>query len=172
MRRRVVVTGIGWVNPLGTEIEPVWQRLLAGHSGVGMITRFDAGNFPTKIAAEVRDWDLSDVGENPGDWEHQGLHTRFAVGAGKKAFADSGLSDASLDPKRFGVYTGSGEGQQDFLRFTEMMVAALDEESLDVVKFTKKGLEILNPISELEQEPNMPAAHLAGMFNAQGPNIN
>lgn len=172
MRRRVVVTGIGWVNPLGAEIEPVWQRLLAGHSGVGMITRFDAGNFPTKIAAEVRDWDLSDVGENPGDWEHQGLHTRFAVGAGKKAFADSGLSDASLDPKRFGVYTGSGEGQQDFLRFTEMMVAALDEESLDVVKFTKKGLEILNPISELEQEPNMPAAHLAGMFNAQGPNIN
>jgi len=172
MRRRVVVTGIGWVNPLGAEIDRVWQRLLAGDSGVGMISRFDASNFPTKIAADVRDWDLSDVGEDPADWEHQGLHTRFAVGAGKKAFADSGLKDASLDPTRFGVYTGSGEGQQDFDRFTQMMVAALEGETLDVVKFTKKGLEILNPICELEQEPNMPAAHLAGMFDAQGPNVN
>ena len=172
MRRRVVVTGIGWVNSLGSEIDPVWKRLLAGESGVGMISRFDAGNFPTKIAAEIRDWDVSDVGENPDDWEHQGLHTRFAVGASKKAFADSGLGDVSIDPTRFGVYTGSGEGQQDFIRFTDMMVAALDEESLDVVKFTKKGLEILNPICEMEQEPNMPAAHLAGLFNAQGPNIN
>jgi len=172
MRRRVVVTGIGWVNSLGSEIDPVWKRLLAGESGVGMISRFDAGNFPTKIAAEIRDWDVSDVGENPDDWEHQGLHTRFAVGASKKAFADSGLGDATIDPTRFGVYTGSGEGQQDFIRFTDMMVAALDEESLDVVKFTKKGLEILNPICEMEQEPNMPAAHLAGLFNAQGPNIN
>jgi 3-oxoacyl-[acyl-carrier-protein] synthase II len=172
MRRRVVVTGIGWVNSMGSEIDPVWQRLLAGESGVGMISRFDASNFPTKIAAEVRGWDLSDVGENPADWEHQGLHTRFAVGASKKAFADSGLADASIDPTRFGVYTGSGEGQQDFARFTEMMVAALGGESLDIVKFTKKGLEILNPICELEQEPNMPAAHLAGIFDAQGPNIN
>ncbi len=172
MRRRVVVTGMGWVNPLGTEIEPVWKRLLAGESGVGMISRFDAANFPTKIAAEVRNWDLSDVGEDPAQWEYQGLHTRFAVGAGKKAFADSGLADASFDPTRFGVYTGSGEGQQDFLRFTEMMVAALDDDHLDVQKFTKKGLEILNPISEMEQEPNMPAAHLASLFNAQGPNIN
>ena len=172
MRRRVVVTGIGWVNSLGAEIDPVWKRLLAGESGVGMISRFDASNFPTKIAAEIRDWDVSDVGEDPGNWEHQGLHTRFAVGAGKKAYADSGLGDTSIDPTRFGVYTGSGEGQQDFIRFTDMMVAALDDESLDVVKFTKKGLEILNPICELEQEPNMPAAHLAGMFDAQGPNVN
>jgi 3-oxoacyl-[acyl-carrier-protein] synthase II len=137
-----------------------------------MISRFDARNFPTKIAAEVRDWDVSDVGEDPVNWLHQGLHTRFAVGAGKKAFADSGLADAPIDPTRFGVYTGSGEGQQDFERFTQMMVAALEEESLDVVKFTKKGLEILNPICELEQEPNMPAAHLAGLFDAQGPNVN
>ena len=56
MRRRVVVTGIGWVTPLGAEIEPVWRRLLNGESGVGYITRFDASNFPTKIAAEVKDF--------------------------------------------------------------------------------------------------------------------
>jgi len=173
MRRRVVVTGIGCVTPLGADVETVWRRLLAGESGVGYTTRFDASNFPTKISAEVRNWDLSDVGENPEDWKFQGLHTHFAVGAAKKAMADSGLDLSRVDPTRFGVYTGSGEGQQDFNRFTEMMVAGLDGgEHLDMAKFTKKGLEILHPISELEQEPNMPAGHLAGLFNAQGPNAN
>ena len=172
MRRRVVVTGIGWVTPLGADIETVWKRVLAGESGVGYITHFDATNFPTRIAAEVRDWDLSDVGENPEEWKYQGRHTHFAVGAAKKAVADSGILDTPLDPTRFGVYTGSGEGQQDFDRFTEMMVAALEDGGLNLAKFTRKGLEILHPIAELEQEPNMPAGHLAALFDAQGPNIN
>ena len=173
MRRRVVVTGIGWVTPLGVEIEPVWKRLLNGESGVGYTTLFDASNFPTKISAEVRNWDVSDVGEDPAQWKYQGRHTHFAVGAAKKAVADSGILDSALDPTRFGVYTGSGEGQQDFNRFTEMMVAALaGGATLDLARFTRKGLEILHPIAELEQEPNMPAGHLASLFNAQGPNIN
>ncbi|HUT93279.1 MAG TPA: beta-ketoacyl synthase N-terminal-like domain-containing protein, partial [Thermoguttaceae bacterium] len=128
MRRRVVVTGIGYVTPLGAEIETVWGRLLNGESGVGYITLFDASNFPTKISAEVRDWDVSDVGEDPEHWKYQGRHTHFAVGAAKKAIADSGIEDARIDPTRFGVYTGSGEGQQDFDRFTQMMVAALEGE--------------------------------------------
>ena len=85
MRRRVVVTGMGMVTPLGADLETVWKRLLAGESGVGYTTLFDASNFPTKISAEVRNWDLSDVGENPDDWKYQGRHTRFAVGAAKKA---------------------------------------------------------------------------------------
>jgi 3-oxoacyl-[acyl-carrier-protein] synthase II len=157
---------------LGAQIEPVWKRLLAGESGVGYISLFDASNFPTKIAAEVRNWDISDVGENPEDWKYQGRHTHFAIGAGKKAVADSGLDLGRIAPTRFGVYTGSGEGQQDFDRFTQMMLAALDGPELDLAKFTKKGLEVLNPIAELEQEPNMPAGHLASLFNAQGPNVN
>ncbi len=173
MRRRVVVTGIGCVTPLGADMETVWRRLLAGESGIGQTTLFDASNFPTKISAEVRDWDLSDVGEDPADWKYQGRHTRFAIGAAKKAVADSGLDTAKLDPTRFGIYTGSGEGQQDFDRFTKMMVAGLSGGGqLDLAKFTKAGLEILHPIAELEQEPNMPAGHLAGLFGAEGPNIN
>ena len=169
MRRRVVVTGIGCVTPLGGDVETVWKRLLAGDSGVGYTTRFDASNFPTKISAEVRDWDISDVGENPDDWKFQGRHTHFAVGAAKKAMADSASRSGPLDPTRFGVYTGSGEGQQDFDRFAEMMVAGLGGgDTLDLGRFTKKGLELLHPIAELEQEPNMPAAHLASLFDAQG----
>ncbi|MGO8691031.1 MAG: beta-ketoacyl-[acyl-carrier-protein] synthase family protein [Thermoguttaceae bacterium] len=173
MRRRVVVTGIGCVTPLGADIETMWRGLREGRSGVGYTTRFDASNFPTKIAAEVRDWDLSDVGENPADWKFQGRHTHFAVGAAKKAMADAGVLDRPLDPTRLGVYTGAGEGQQDFDRFTRMMVAGLaGGDTLDLGRFTRAGLEMLHPIAELEQEPNMPAAHLASLFNAQGPNIN
>jgi len=173
MRRRVVITGIGCVTPLGCEIETIWKRLLAGESGIGYITLFDASNFPTKISAEVRDWDLSDVGEDPEDWKYQGRHTHFAVGAACKAVADSGIQDAKIDPIRFGIYTGSGEGQQDFDRFTKMMVDGLaGGETLDLARFTKTGLETLHPIAELEQEPNMPAGHLASLFGAEGPNVN
>lgn len=172
MRRRVVVTGIGWVTPLGTDIQRVWQRLLNSESGIGYTTLFDASSFPTRISAEVRDWSIAEVGEDPKNWRYHGRHTLFAAGAAKKAFQDAGLADAQVDPLRFGVYLGSGEGQQDFDRFTQMMVSALEGPELDVAKFTKKGLEILNPVAELEQEPNMPAGHLAALFNAQGPNAN
>jgi 3-oxoacyl-[acyl-carrier-protein] synthase II len=86
--------------------------------------------------------------------------------------ADAGLPDASLDPTRLGVYLGSGEGQQDFDKFTQMILSGLDGPDFDVARFTRKGLEILDPRSELEQEPHMPAGHLAALFDAQGPNVN
>ena len=180
MRRRVVVTGIGCVTPLGADVETMWRRLRAGESGVDYITLFDASQFPTKIAAEVRNWDISAAGEKPEDWKFQGRHTHFAVGAAKQAMADAGLQagpDAAgcrvYDPARFGVYMGSGEGQQDFHRFTDMMVAGLQGgEKLDVAKFIRRGMETLYPIIELEQEPNMPAGHLASLFGAEGPNLN
>lgn len=173
MRRRVVVTGMGWVTPLGSDIETVWRRLLAGESGVGPITHFDAANFPTQIAAEVRDWDLSDVGEDPEQWRLQGVQTRFAVGAAKKAIADAGIDQTPVDPLRLGVYLGSGEGPQDFDQFAQMMVAGIkDDGGFDLVRFTQRGLEVLHPVAELEQEPNMAAAHLASLFDAQGPNLN
>jgi 3-oxoacyl-[acyl-carrier-protein] synthase II len=167
-----VITGIGCVTPLGTDIDTMWRRLKAAESGVGPTTLFDASNFPTRISAEVRDWDVSAAGENPEDWKNQGRHTHFAIGAAKQAVADSGLDLGKLDPTRFGVYTGSGEGPQDFSRFTEMMVAAIDGNQFNVAKFIRKGIETLHPVAEMEQEPNMPAGHLAGLFGAQGPNIN
>jgi len=157
---------------LGTDIDTLWRRLRNSESGIGRTTLFDAQNFPTKISAEVRDWDVSHVGEDPERWKFQGRHTHFAVGAAKQAVVASGLMDAPFDPTRFGVYLGSGEGQQDFHRFTKMMLSAIEGDNLDISKFTATGLEILNPLSELEQEPNMPAGHLASMFNAQGPNLN
>ena len=173
MKRRVVVTGIGLVTPLGHDVETAWQRLLAGESGVGPITLFDASNFPTKIAAEVKGWSISEIGENPDDWKNLDRHTSFALGAGVKAMTDSGLMDAEFDRERFGVYTGAGEGKQDFDHFTQLILAGMrDDGSLDVGKFVNMGQKILDPIQEIEQEPNMPAAHLAAMLGAKGPNVN
>jgi len=176
MNRRVVVTGIGLVTPLGADVETVWRRLLNGESGVGRITLFDASNFATQIAAEVKDWDISAIGENPDDWKEQDRHTKFAIGAGYQAMKDAGLlgdDGTNLDPERFGVYTGAGEGAQNFDDFAAMTLAGLGENGeFDEAKFIEKGLEILRPVRELEQEPNMPAAHLAAYFGAKGPNVN
>ncbi|MFM8635435.1 MAG: beta-ketoacyl-[acyl-carrier-protein] synthase family protein [Planctomycetia bacterium] len=172
-RRRVVVTGMGCVTPLGVKVEQLWRNLKASKSAVGMTTVFDASKFPTKISAEVRDWSVADEGEDPKRWEFCGRHTRFAAGAALQAMRDAGLEKGlPSDPTRLGVYLGSGEGQQDFESFTNMMMAAISGDTLDVAKFTKLGLETLHPLTEVEQEPNMPAAHLAGMFDAQGPNLN
>jgi 3-oxoacyl-[acyl-carrier-protein] synthase II len=172
MRRRVVITGIGCITPLGVEVETMWAALRQGRSGVGYTTVFDASNFPTKISAEVRDWDITDEGEDAAAWKYRGRHTRFAAGSALKAMRDSGILDKPIDPTRLGVYLGSGEGQQDFGIFTRMMTSALDGETLDMARFSKAGLEMLNPLSELEQEPNMPAGHVAALFDAQGPNAN
>jgi 3-oxoacyl-[acyl-carrier-protein] synthase II len=173
MRRRVVVTGMGCVTPVGNDVESMWATLKRGGSGIGRTTVFDAANFPTKISAEVKNFDVSQVGEDPQAWKNQSRHTRFAVGAAKQAVADSGLSSARIDPTRFGVYLGSGEGPQNFATFTTMMLAAIKSgDGFDLGEFTRVGLERLNPIEEMEQEPNMPAGHMAALFNAQGPNVN
>lgn len=172
MRRRVVITGIGSINPLGHDVAAVWGALKEGKSGVGPTTIFDASEFPTKFSAEVKGWDVDSIGEDLHAWRFRGRHTRFAAGAAHQAVADSGVLDANIPPHRLGVYLGSGEGDQDFAAFAAMMVAGLTEDGFDEAAFTRRGLEVLNPLVELEQEPNMPAGHLATMFNAQGPNCN
>lgn len=171
-RRRVVVTGIGLINPMGHDVPTVWQGLRESKSGVGYTTLFDASGFPTKISAEVKNWDLAPLVPNPDAWKKRGRHSKFAAGAALQAVTDSGVLDAITDPTRLGVYLGSGEGNQDFGAFTRMMASALESGQYNPVRFIEKGMEILDPVIEMEQEPNMPAAHLAAMFNAQGPNFN
>ncbi len=177
MRRRVVVTGIGVVTPVGTTIDEFWSNLTNGKSGVGRTTLFDASNFPTKISAQVGEWSIAAEGEDPAVWAKRSRHTTFAAGAAKQAVRDSGLLDGSLnggggDPERFGVYLGAGEGQQDFYRFARMMTAASANGDFSLKTFVEMGLKELDPVAELEQEPNMPAGYLAGLFNAQGPHAN
>lgn len=172
-RRRVVVTGLGMINPLGTSAEVVWNALKNGQSGVGNISIFDASNYPTQIAAEVQDWDVSQCGESVEAWSRRGRHAQFAAGAAKQAVTDSGILDSVSDPTRFGVYFGAGEGNQDFFNFTQMVAVATQQPDVfDLEAFMSKGLEILDPEFEIEQEPSMPAAHVAHLFDFQGPNLN
>ena len=96
----------------------------SGPLGRRSVTIFDASHFPTRISAEVKNWDVTDAGEDAELWRYRGRHSRFAAGAAKEAVQASGMLDTPLDPTRFGVYLGSGEGNQDFASFTRMMVSA------------------------------------------------
>ncbi|MEE2826814.1 MAG: beta-ketoacyl synthase N-terminal-like domain-containing protein, partial [Planctomycetota bacterium] len=68
-RRRVVITGVGMINPMGNDVETVWSGVREGQSGVGYTTIFDASQFPTRISAEIKNWDICDTGEDPEIWK-------------------------------------------------------------------------------------------------------
>ncbi|MDZ4683505.1 MAG: beta-ketoacyl-ACP synthase II [Planctomycetaceae bacterium] len=172
MRRRVVVTGIGCITPVGNTVEETWKSLQEGGTGIGKITSFDASCFPTTFAAEVKNFDLAKYVPDPKRFEFSGKNIRFAIGAAKQAIDDSGVLQGDLDPGRFGVYLGAGEGQQNFQLVMGIVARAQKNGEVDLEAFTKLGLEKLHPQTELEQEPNMPAGYLASLFDAQGPNLN
>ncbi len=175
MRQRVVITGVGWVTPLGHDIEDVWRRLLAGESGIGPIRHFDASTFPTQFAAQVRDYDHRPLVRDAAIHEQVGLNTSFALGAAAMAWRAAGLerSDA-LNHDRLGIYLGSGEGSLDFDNYVTSNLIGWQSEkrSLDAVAWAKAATARLGPVRELEQEPNMPLAHLAMEFGAYGPAYN
>ena len=85
MDKRVVITGMGWVTPLGHQIETVWARMLAGESGIGPISHFDASTFPTTFAAQVKNYDYRKFVHHPELHEGVGLNTAFALGAASPA---------------------------------------------------------------------------------------
>jgi 3-oxoacyl-[acyl-carrier-protein] synthase II len=162
---------MGCVTPLGADVAEVWRRLVEGHSGIGPITLFDADRFPVRIAAEVRNWDMSDVGEAPAQWRAHPRQTHFAVAAAIKAVRSAGLADAAIDPRRFGVYLGCGETFQDFRQFAQWTCAA-DNGRFDRGRFLEEALRASASGERFEYEPAVAAGLLAGMFNAQGPNAN
>jgi 3-oxoacyl-[acyl-carrier-protein] synthase II len=174
MERRVVVTGMGMVTPVGRDLESTWTSLLAGKSGVGRITLFDASSFPTQIAAEARGFDLADYTANPSRWKECNRNTQFAIAAAEMAMTNSGLHDFhKLDRSRFGVYLGSGEGQQDFPRFVKLLNhTSRGTGKVRTDDFIRLGLTALHVTHEAEQEPGTPGGHLASLFAARGTNAN
>ena len=175
MRRRVVVTGIGCVTPVGNDVDQMWASLRRCGNGVGPITHFPADDFPTQFAAEVKDYSIDDYVDDPDQFTFASPNILFAIGAASQAMADSGLGDGDVDPPRFGVYLGAGEGGQDFQKYMSVIARSESSEEgkvVDVEKFIRYGMETLESQAELEQEPNRPAGHLASLFNAQGPNMN
>ncbi len=172
MRRRVVVTGMGCITPVGHSVQSMWESLKESRSGIGRITHFDASNYPTKIAAEVKNFSLSTYITDVERFNKAGRNIHFAIAAAMQAVKNSGILESQIDPTKFGVYLGAGEGQQNFPVFMGIIAKAQKGTELDLEVFTRNGLIELDPQSELEQEPNMTAGHLASLFNAQGPNLN
>jgi len=172
--KRVVITGIGWVTPMGHSIDAVWKRLLAGESGIARTSIFDAGTFPTSISAEVKNYDVADFIGNSGPHAGAGRNTLFALGACAQAWKAARLDTADLDKGRVGIYLGSGEGSLDFDAYTTAALSGwrADKTSLDTVKWAEVAFERMNRTCELEQEPNMPLSHLALLTGARGPAFN
>ncbi len=110
MSRRVVVTGIGMVTPLGNDVESTWEALCAGRSGVGPITQFDASNQDVRFAAEVRGFDPAPYFENKKEIRRNDPFVHFAMAASKQALDDSGFHITEENADRVGVLIGSGVG--------------------------------------------------------------
>jgi 3-oxoacyl-[acyl-carrier-protein] synthase II len=179
---RVVITGMGWVTPLGHDLASVWRRLLAGESAVGPVTHFAAKTFATNFAAEVRGYDprafIADF--EPHSEAH--VNSGFALGAASQAWKQAGLGDASkgspvnpkLNPRRVGVYLGAGEGLVDFDAFAGANLAGWDSASRAVngPKWSAEAYKRFVASREIEQEPNMAVAHVAHAFGCMGPAFN
>ena len=176
MNRRVVITGMGWVTPLGHDLEGVWKRLLAGESGIAPTTIFDARTFPTQFAAEVKGFDLQRfLGPHYEPHKLCSRNAGFALAAAEMAWRDAGLNGAPThNPEMVGVYLGGGEGPIDFDNFVAAAIAGWDPEKheLDSVRWAQVAAERLTAVKEFEQDPNCAAGHIACRFNAQGPNVN
>ncbi|MHC4908908.1 MAG: beta-ketoacyl-[acyl-carrier-protein] synthase family protein [Planctomycetota bacterium] len=173
--RRIVITGMGWITPLGHDLESVWTRLVAGESGAGPIERFDARTFPTTFAASVRNYDYRTYVDDPKIHANAGEHTQFALGAARQAWQQSGLGDfADLERRRVGLYLGAGEGALDFQNYARTDVASWDSEQdkADLGRWYRAGQHFLRSMNEVEQEPNMPLAHIAREFGLRGPASN
>jgi len=175
MKHRVVITGMGAVTPLGHSVAELYQNQLEGKSGVAPITLFDASKFPTKFAAEVKNFNLGRWIKNPERWADSGANSRFAAAAAQQALQDAGLlENPKIDRTRCGVYLGSGEGIQDFHNMVYLIAQSYQSEknAVDTVAFTAGGYERFHPGREFEQELHTTPGHLADYFDLEGPNYN
>ena len=156
-RRRVVITGLGAVTPLGLTAEETWQRLLRGESGVRRIERFDPSDLPVQIAAEVRDFRLGDW-VDPKTARQMAMFSQYALEAGGQALRDAGLAPGSFDPARAAVVIGTGAGGMATILETQEIAQ-------------RRGLMRISPHFMTTFPHNMPAYHLAQAFRFLGPSL-
>ena len=173
--QRVVVTGMGWVTPLGHDLETVWGAMLRGESGIAPIGHFDATTFPTTFAAQVKGYDFRKYVIHAETHEHAGLNTRFALGAARQAWEMAGLNGLEgAAAERVGIYLGSGEGSLDFDNYAASNLAGWDAEKkkIDAVKWAAAAERNFDMWREVEQEANMTLGHLAMELGVWGPAYN
>jgi len=154
-RRRVVVTGVGAMTPLGLTLEETWEGLLAGRSGIGPITQFDASELPVRIAGELKGFDPRQY-INFKAARRMARCSQVAIATAQAALADAGLSPSLADEERAGVLIGCAVG-------------GLDRAIAGVDTFRAKGLARVNPFAITASLANMPSHHVSHWAGAKGP---
>ena len=152
--KRVAVTGLGVISPVGNDVPTFWNVLCSGTCGIGPITKFDATDYPVKLAAEVRDFDPKQYMEKL-DILHSDVYTHFAMAAACQAVADSGIA-GTLDAERVGVYIGSGIGG---------IATFMTEHS----KLLNRGPRRVSPYFIPMMIPNMASSMIAMRYHFHGP---
>jgi len=153
---KLVITGMGAVTPIGNDVPTFWQSLKDGKCGIGPITRFDVSDYKVKLAAEVKDFDISQYVEGR-EAKRMDKSSHFAIAAAQQAVDQAGLTPGTFNPYRTGVIYGSGIGG---LYITET----------EVEKLISKGSGRVSPFAIPELIPNIVAAHLSMRFGFQGEN--
>ena len=156
MERRVVITGLGVVSPVGNGKEEFWNNLLAGKPGVGPITQFDATDFPVKIAGEVKDFDPVALAGDRKTVRHMDRYTQFAVAAAKMAVADAKLDMTKEDPDMAGTLIGTGIGGIHVMEDT-------------ILQIEKKGPGKVNPFAIPMMIANMASGQVSITLGLRGP---
>lgn len=154
--RRVVITGLGVVSPVGLDKDEFWSNLLAGKSGIGLIDRFDVSQFPTRIAAQVRNFDVQKYIPRK-DARRMDLFVQYACAAAKQAVLDAALDFSIVDRQRVGVWVGSGIGGIETL-----------EQQHNVL--LKRGVSGVNPFFIPMMIANMASGQVSILFGVHGPN--
>ncbi len=155
--RKVAVTGLGALSPVGNTAEDSWRAVVAGKSGIAAISRFDPSAFSARIAGEVRDFNVADYLPEKRA-RHMDLFIHYGVAAGMQAVSDAGLGDSEPDPERIGVAIGSGIGG---LRMIEKVQ--------DI--YRESGARRISPFFVPATIINMISGHLSIMYNFFGPNV-
>ena len=156
-RRRVVVTGIGAVSPLGLDAASSWRGVVDGRSGIGKITRFNTDSFPVRIGGEVEGFDPETVASAK-DARHMDRFVHFALAAGIEAVTDAGLTDSEPDCEKIGVSIGSGIGGIEKIEDCQE-------------NFLKHGARRISPFFVPSTIINIAGGYLSMRFNFQGPNF-
>lgn len=156
-KRRVVITGLGIVSPVGSTIDKAWSNIKAGKSGISPIDVFDASDMPVKISGAVRDFEANDY-VPPKDQKKMDTFVLYGIAAGLQALDDSGLEVTEENAERIGVAIGSGIGG---LPYIERSYGA----------YLKGGARKISPFFVPSAIINMVAGNLSIMRNLQGPNI-
>ena len=157
-RRRVVITGLGIVSPVGNTVEEAWQNILAGRSGIAHVTKFDASTFPAQIAGEVKNFDITDY-ISAKDARRMDTFIHFGMAAGIQAVRDAGLDkENAADLERVGVAIGSGIGGLPLIEETKE-------------EYLAGGIRKVSPFFVPGSIINMISGNLSIMFGFKGPNI-